>query len=269
VLGIHKLTPLNTTFSEIIDYCEWSCSIAYRENNYGARLDYILADKNLSKYLIDADIHPNFPGSDHCPVSATFNLKMVPSSSLPKTASKFYPEFKLKQSTLVELLQGSEKVRKQDCRTFQSFSGQATPSAIDTSVSTTNSKKRKLESQPGKQRKLSDFFSKKNKCNSEEPQDSCCTPPFESSECQTKQDLSRTEMLEEPVEIKSATSKPKTEFFVWPKPPKIPLCKHNVPSVLRTVKKKGPNQGRTFYSCSRGKGAKDDPNGDCGFFSWR
>ena len=43
---------------------------------------------------------------------------------------------------------------------------------------------------------------------------------------------------------------------------------HNEPAVLRTVKKKGPNSGRQFWSCSRGEGKADDPNARCDFFKW-
>ena len=39
------------------------------------------------------------------------------------------------------------------------------------------------------------------------------------------------------------------------KPPAAPLCPgHREPAELKTVKKKGPNCGRQFYSCARGEG---------------
>ena len=53
-------------------------------------------------------------------------------------------------------------------------------------------------------------------------------------------------------------------------PPVAPLCKgHNEPSVLRTVKKKGPNLNRKFWCCARGEGRADDPNARCDFFKWQ
>ena len=52
-------------------------------------------------------------------------------------------------------------------------------------------------------------------------------------------------------------------------PPAVPLCKgHNEVSLLRTVKKKGPNMGRQFYCCPRGEGKAGDPNARCDFFKW-
>ncbi|CAB3368498.1 Hypothetical predicted protein [Cloeon dipterum] len=39
------------------------------------------------------------------------------------------------------------------------------------------------------------------------------------------------------------------------------MCNCNVPAAMRTVRKEGPNQGRTFWSC-------DKSNNGCGFFKW-
>lgn len=52
-----------------------------------------------------------------------------------------------------------------------------------------------------------------------------------------------------------------------PQPP--PLCSgHKEPTVLLTVKKKGPNINRQFYACARGVGKEGDPNARCNFFKW-
>ncbi|XP_042882834.1 DNA-(apurinic or apyrimidinic site) endonuclease 2-like isoform X2 [Penaeus japonicus] len=52
-----------------------------------------------------------------------------------------------------------------------------------------------------------------------------------------------------------------------PKPP--PTCSgHNEPAALRTVKKKGPNMNRQFYTCARGAGKEGDPEAQCNFFKW-
>jgi len=40
-----------------------------RQTNYGTRIDYVLLDGTLSETLVEADIHPTYMGSDHCPVS--------------------------------------------------------------------------------------------------------------------------------------------------------------------------------------------------------
>ena len=41
-----------------------------------------------------------------------------------------------------------------------------------------------------------------------------------------------------------------------------PQCDCGQPSTLLTVRKEGPNQGRTFYKCTKGR------DGGCNFFTW-
>jgi hypothetical protein len=41
------------------------------------------------------------------------------------------------------------------------------------------------------------------------------------------------------------------------------MCKCGVPSLLLTVSKEGPNQGREFWRCPNGQSV-----GDCQFFEW-
>ncbi len=55
-------------------YSWWSQVTNARERNIGWRLDYFLVSANLAPYIIDANIHPEIPGSDHCPVSLTLNI---------------------------------------------------------------------------------------------------------------------------------------------------------------------------------------------------
>jgi exodeoxyribonuclease-3 len=55
-------------------YSWWSQVTNARERNIGWRLDYILASRNLLPYVVDADIHCDIYGSDHCPVSLTLAL---------------------------------------------------------------------------------------------------------------------------------------------------------------------------------------------------
>jgi exodeoxyribonuclease-3 len=55
-------------------YSWWSQVTNARERNVGWRLDYILVSRNLVPHLVDADIHCDVPGSDHCPVSLTLAL---------------------------------------------------------------------------------------------------------------------------------------------------------------------------------------------------
>ena len=43
-----------------------------RKTNYGTRLDYILVTEALAALADWCEIKPDFIGSDHCPVEATF-----------------------------------------------------------------------------------------------------------------------------------------------------------------------------------------------------
>ena len=47
------------------------------------------------------EIHPEVEGSDHCPVSARFNLILDPSSKPPSSATKYYPEFQVRLITRI------------------------------------------------------------------------------------------------------------------------------------------------------------------------
>jgi exodeoxyribonuclease-3 len=55
-------------------YSWWSQVTFARERNIGWRLDYFFVSPNLVPYILDADIHPEVLGSDHCPVSLTLAL---------------------------------------------------------------------------------------------------------------------------------------------------------------------------------------------------
>jgi exodeoxyribonuclease-3 len=55
-------------------YSWWSQVTFARDRNIGWRLDYVLVSQNLLPYVVDADIHPEVLGSDHCPVSLTLAL---------------------------------------------------------------------------------------------------------------------------------------------------------------------------------------------------
>ncbi|MDO4871893.1 MAG: exodeoxyribonuclease III [bacterium] len=50
-------------------YTWWSHFAKSRERNVGWRIDYFLLSKNAQNAKIEAKIHPEIMGSDHCPVS--------------------------------------------------------------------------------------------------------------------------------------------------------------------------------------------------------
>ena len=45
-----------------------------RERNVGWRIDYFLVSSDLKDRILDADIHPDVLGSDHCPISLTLDV---------------------------------------------------------------------------------------------------------------------------------------------------------------------------------------------------
>jgi exodeoxyribonuclease-3 len=55
-------------------YTWWSHFARSRERNVGWRIDYFLASKALKDKIQQANIHPGYLGSDHCPVSVTLDI---------------------------------------------------------------------------------------------------------------------------------------------------------------------------------------------------
>lgn len=55
-------------------YSWWSYRFKAREKNAGWRIDYFLVSQVLQKSLIDANIHSEIFGSDHCPVELVLDL---------------------------------------------------------------------------------------------------------------------------------------------------------------------------------------------------
>lgn len=55
-------------------YSWWSYRFKAREKNAGWRIDYYLTSKSLDPKLVDAKIHTEIYGSDHCPVELTLDI---------------------------------------------------------------------------------------------------------------------------------------------------------------------------------------------------
>lgn len=55
-------------------YTWWSHFANARARNVGWRIDYFLVSESLKDKVKAADIHPDVPGSDHCPVSITLDI---------------------------------------------------------------------------------------------------------------------------------------------------------------------------------------------------
>ncbi|MDB5165485.1 MAG: exodeoxyribonuclease [Candidatus Saccharibacteria bacterium] len=55
-------------------YSWWTHWANARARNVGWRIDYWLASQSIADSVIEAKIHPDVPGSDHCPVSIELKL---------------------------------------------------------------------------------------------------------------------------------------------------------------------------------------------------
>lgn len=55
-------------------YSWWSYMFKSREKNAGWRIDYFITSKSLDDKLIDAKIHTDILGSDHCPIELDIEL---------------------------------------------------------------------------------------------------------------------------------------------------------------------------------------------------
>lgn len=56
-------------------YSWWSYRFKARERNAGWRLDYFLASEELKDKIIEAEIHTDILGSDHCPIELDIDLE--------------------------------------------------------------------------------------------------------------------------------------------------------------------------------------------------
>jgi exodeoxyribonuclease III len=63
-----KFTPEGNGF-----YTWWTAWGGARQRNVGWRIDYVLTSEALESRLVDASIHADVLGSDHCPVSLEIN----------------------------------------------------------------------------------------------------------------------------------------------------------------------------------------------------
>jgi exodeoxyribonuclease-3 len=57
-----------------VKYSWWDMVTRARERNVGWRIDYFFVSPDLKDRVVDADIHPDVMGSDHCPISLTLDV---------------------------------------------------------------------------------------------------------------------------------------------------------------------------------------------------
>lgn len=59
---------------DVVKYSWWDMRTGARERNQGWRIDYVFVSADLQDRIIDADIHTEVLGSDHCPISLTLEV---------------------------------------------------------------------------------------------------------------------------------------------------------------------------------------------------
>ena len=62
------IDTFRTLYPEQVTYSWWSSRFRAREKNTGWRIDYFLISERLRDRLVDAKIHTEIMGSDHCPI---------------------------------------------------------------------------------------------------------------------------------------------------------------------------------------------------------
>lgn len=285
----------------------WNVSTNSRSTNYGTRIDYIFCDEGLLPHVKDSLILQDVMGSDHCPVALAVAGMFVPSSQLPPSCTKFFPEFRGQQQKLSSYFQPRSASESQNNLPLHKplVPLRATTESMQNTIKRknitgkgkTNDKKQCTE----KQMSISSFFSSKassqtdssedfiddvkNNCENQASENSRSMHPspgntnhdgdsiLQSSESSQGSLYSTSSQSDKKDTTDSNKKSNHTKNQGWgflmkgPKP--APVCSgHKEPCVLQTVKKKGPNINRQFYACARGVGKEGDPNARCNFFKW-
>lgn len=61
-------------YPEKVEYSWWSYMFHAREKNVGWRIDYFLVSERIADKIIDAKIHTDILGSDHCPIELIIDI---------------------------------------------------------------------------------------------------------------------------------------------------------------------------------------------------
>lgn len=298
-------------------YTCWNVMMNYRPGNFGSRIDYVLASKGLK--VEDADILPHLEGSDHCPVYAEVrepdacqekdNRATQGAANQTKQASSSAPN-----SFRPKLFHRTNKQFVQTTSVMSMFRAQTPPTKGITKP------KAPSKSTAKKQAAISSFFQKPDPeaavvstCVSDvhtkplgQSQSPAASPNIESTyqgcdagahatregedtrpQMATRLDLPEpTEYLDIAERVEEAEKVASQWSKIMTKKP-APVCAHNLPAVLRTTRKKGPNQGKHFWVCGQNhslqlvgdsykasadpdaKGSQDDTSARCNFFQWK
>ena len=74
LLSAGFVDTFRTLHPDKAEYSWWSYMYKARERNAGWRIDYFLLSDFAKNKIIDAQIHTDIMGSDHCPVSLEVNI---------------------------------------------------------------------------------------------------------------------------------------------------------------------------------------------------
>ena len=64
-------------YPDKVQYTFWSMRQRKRPSNEGWRLDYFILSRHVMHCIIDSEIHNEYWGSDHCPISFTFDTTKI------------------------------------------------------------------------------------------------------------------------------------------------------------------------------------------------
>ena len=252
----------------------WSTVTGARATNYGTRIDYILADTDLTRSFTDCIIMPDVEGSDHCPVKGDINIDIIPSKKPPPLCSKYMPEFAGRQQKLSSFFTKKSSIEQKssgsDTRMVlsQVSSKQETTSTSQSkdtnkaslkrtnsgSDATNNAKKFKSsgsKSALGKQGSLLSFFKKSNigaNTVTTSKEQSVDQANEKNKTAMVTKDVSADRSESSNRHKSGSKSRAASSWKTLLKgPPAAPPCKgHKEPCVLRTVKKESVNKGRQF-----------------------
>lgn len=268
-------------------YTCWSTLKGSRETNYGTRIDYIFANHDFHSNFIEfCDIHPEIEGSDHCPVKAELKINIKSSTKCPPCCTKYMPEFGGRQQKLSDFFTKKSPSKKFIDHFSPKKQSVEYARPADISKSSFSSKRKAADDKnikACKQSKLTFFMRSPPKitetCAKNTAADSSSSLSKSSCpEIVSITDEKNTEKFPKKFEnvsvTSSKTSKSTAASVFWKSvlkgPGRSPLCSgHKESSLLRTVKKEGPNLGRQFYVCCRPEGRKDNPEARCSFFQWK
>lgn len=74
LLNAGFIDTFRNKYPEKIEYSWWSYMFHAREKNVGWRIDYFIVSKRIADKIIDAKIHTDILGSDHCPIELEIDL---------------------------------------------------------------------------------------------------------------------------------------------------------------------------------------------------